>query len=158
MDFGPLCLCAGRPFLFPGLTLRRLSLPIFTSLSPMFENYIPVLLQIVIAGGFAVVTLIASALLGKSAKRNAIKDSAYECGMLPVGDSQPRFSVKFYIVAMLFVLFDIEVVFLYPWAIIYKDYLAAFGPSILATATGFVSILLVAFVYAWKKGVLDWKS
>jgi NADH-quinone oxidoreductase subunit A len=56
----------------------------------MFENYIPVLLQIVIAGGFAVVTLIASALLGKSAKRNAIKDSAYECGMLPVGDSQPR--------------------------------------------------------------------
>ena len=55
-------------------------------------------------------------------------------------------------------LFDIEVVFLYPWAIIYKDYLAAFGPSILAVATGFVSILLVAFVYAWKKGVLDWKS
>jgi NADH-quinone oxidoreductase subunit A len=128
------------------------------SFTPMFENYIPVLLQIVIAGGFAVVTLIASALLGKSAKRNTIKDSAYECGMLPVGESQPRFSVKFYIVAMLFVLFDIEVVFLYPWAIIYKDYLAAFGPSILAVATGFVSILLVAFVYAWKKGVLDWKS
>jgi NADH-quinone oxidoreductase subunit A len=128
------------------------------SFTPMFENYIPVLLQIVIAGGFAVVTLIASALLGKSAKRNAIKDSAYECGMLPIGESQPRFSVKFYIVAMLFVLFDIEVVFLYPWAIIYKDYLAAFGPSILAVATGFVSILLVAFVYAWKKGVLDWKS
>jgi len=129
-----------------------------SSFDPMFENYIPVLLQIVIAGGFAVVTLIASALLGKSAKRNTIKDSAYECGMLPVGDSQPRFSVKFYIVAMLFVLFDIEVVFLYPWAIIYKDYLAAFGPSILAVATGFVTILLVAFVYAWKKGVLDWKS
>lgn len=126
----------------------------------MFENYIPVLLQIVIAGGFAVVTLIASALLGKSAKRNAIKDSAYECGMLPVGDSQPRFSVKFYIVAMLFVLFDIEVVFLYPWAIIYKDYLAAVGggASILAVAAGFASILLVAFGYAWKKGVLDWKS
>ncbi|MFZ2278978.1 MAG: NADH-quinone oxidoreductase subunit A [Prosthecobacter sp.] len=126
----------------------------------MFENYIPVLLQIVIAGGFAVVTLIASALLGKSAKRNTIKDSAYECGMLPVGDSQPRFSVKFYIVAMLFVLFDIEVVFLYPWAIIYKDYLAAVGggASILAVAAGFASILLVAFGYAWKKGVLDWKS
>lgn len=126
----------------------------------MFENYIPVLLQIVIAGGFAVVTLIASALLGKSAKRNTIKDSAYECGMLPVGDSQPRFSVKFYIVAMLFVLFDIEVVFLYPWAIVYKDYLAAAGGggSILAVAAGFASILLVAFGYAWKKGVLDWKS
>ena len=126
----------------------------------MFENYIPVLLQIVIAAGFAIGTLIFSALAGKSAKRNTIKDSAYECGMLPVGESQPRFSVKFYIVAMLFVLFDIEVVFLYPWAIIYKDYLAAIGggASILAVATGFVSILLVAFVYAWKKGVLDWKT
>lgn len=124
----------------------------------MFENYLPVLLQIVIAGGFAIVTLIASALLGQSAKRNAIKDSAYECGMLPVGDSQPRFSVKFYIVAMLFVLFDIEVVFLYPWAVIYKDFIAAHGPVILGTAFSFVSILLVAFVYAWKKGVLDWKS
>lgn len=124
----------------------------------MFENYLPVLLQIVIAGGFAIVTLIASALLGQSAKRNAIKDSAYECGMLPVGDSQPRFSVKFYIVAMLFVLFDIEVVFLYPWAVIYKDFIAMHGPAILATAFSFVSILLVAFVYAWKKGVLDWKS
>lgn len=124
----------------------------------MFENYLPVLLQIVIAGGFAIVTLIASALLGQSAKRNAIKDSAYECGMLPVGDSQPRFSVKFYIVAMLFVLFDIEVVFLYPWAVIYKDFIAMHGPVILGTAFSFVSILLVAFVYAWKKGVLDWKS
>ncbi|MGV3661685.1 MAG: NADH-quinone oxidoreductase subunit A [Prosthecobacter sp.] len=124
----------------------------------MFENYLPVLLQIVIAGGFAVVTLIASALLGQSARRNAIKDSAYECGMLPVGDSQPRFSVKFYIVAMLFVLFDIEVVFLYPWAVIYKDFIVMHGPAILGTAFSFVSILLVAFVYAWKKGVLDWKS
>jgi len=124
----------------------------------MFENYLPVLLQIVIAGGFAIVTLIASALLGQSAKRNAIKDSAYECGMLPLGDSQPRFSVKIYIVAMLFVLFDIEVVFLYPWAVIYKDFIAMHGPVILGTAFSFVSILLVAFVYAWKKGVLDWKS
>ncbi|WP_395749332.1 NADH-quinone oxidoreductase subunit A [Prosthecobacter sp.] len=124
----------------------------------MFENYIPVLLQILIAGAFAVGTLLFSAIAGKSAKRNAIKDSAYECGMLPVGESQPRFSVKFYIVAMLFVLFDIEVVFLYPWSIVYKDYLAAFGGSILAVATGFVSVLGVAFVYAWKKGVLDWKS
>lgn len=126
----------------------------------MFENYLPVLLQIVIATGFAVVTLIASALLGKSAKRNDIKDSAYECGMLPVGDGQPRFSVKFYIVAMLFVLFDIEVVFLYPWAVIYKDYIGDphLGASILAVAASFVSILLVAFIYVWKKGALDWKS
>lgn len=124
----------------------------------MLENYLPILIQFVIAAGFAVVTLIASALLGKSSPRNQIKDSAYECGMLPVGEAQPRFSVKFYIVAMLFVLFDIEVVFLYPWSIVYTDYLAAFGPSILAFAFVFAAILLGAFGYAWKKGVLDWKS
>lgn len=124
----------------------------------MFEDYLPVLLQIVIASGFAVLTLVASAILGKSAKTNATKDGAYECGMLPLGGAQPRFSVKFYIVAMLFVLFNIEVVFLYPWAVIYKDFIAAHGPAILGIATGFVGILLVAFVYAWKKGVLDWKS
>jgi NADH-quinone oxidoreductase subunit A len=124
----------------------------------MLENYTPVLLQIVIAAGFAVSTLIFSAIAGKSAKRTAMKDSAYECGMLPLGDAQPRFSVKFYIVAMLFVLFDIEVVFLYPWAIIYKDHIATHGPAILGFAFSFVAILGVAFAYAWRKGALNWKT
>jgi NADH-quinone oxidoreductase subunit A len=124
----------------------------------MLENYLPVLLQIVIASGFAGVTLLISVLLGKAAKRTAMKDSSYECGMLPLQEGQPRFSVKFYIVAMLFVLFDIEVVFLYPWAVIYKDYLAAYGAGIFMTAFSFVGILGVAFVYAWRKGVLDWKN
>jgi NADH-quinone oxidoreductase subunit A len=124
----------------------------------MLENYLPVLLQIVIAGGFACVTLLISVLLGKAASRNTIKDSAYECGMLPLQEGQPRFSVKFYVVAMLFVLFDIEVVFLYPWAIIFKDYIAVFGSGIFFTALSFISILGVAFVYAWRKGALDWKN
>ncbi|MFM2178416.1 MAG: hypothetical protein RL015_2514 [Verrucomicrobiota bacterium] len=124
----------------------------------MLENYLPVLLQIVIASGFAGVTLLISVLLGKAAKRTAMKDSSYECGMLPLQEGQPRFSVKFYIVAMLFVLFDIEVVFLYPWAVIYKDYLAVYGAGIFMTALSFISILGVAFVYAWRKGVLDWKN
>jgi NADH-quinone oxidoreductase subunit A len=124
----------------------------------MLENYAPVLIQIVVAGGFAVATLIASVLLGKSAKRSSMKDSAYECGMLPLGESQPRFSVKFYLVAMLFVLFDIEVVFLYPWAVIYKDHLAAHGPAILGFAASFVAILGVAYAYAWRKGALNWKN
>jgi NADH-quinone oxidoreductase subunit A len=124
----------------------------------MLENYLPVLMQALIAVGFAAVTLLVSVLLGKSAKRNAVKDSAYECGMLPIGDAQPRFSVKFYVVAMLFVLFDIEVVFLYPWAVIYKDSLAHYGASIFGTALGFVSILGVAFAYAWKKGALKWNN
>jgi len=124
----------------------------------MLENYTPVLLQIVIAAGFAVSTLIFSVVAGKSARRTAIKDSAYECGMLPLGEAQPRFSVKFYLVAMLFVLFDIEVVFLYPWAIIYKDHIATHGPAILGFAFSFVSILGVAYAYAWRKGALNWKS
>ena len=124
----------------------------------MLENYLPVLLQIVIAGGFAGVTLLISVLLGKAAARNTIKDSAYECGMLPLQTGQPRFSVKFYIVAMLFVLFDIEVVFLYPWAVIFKDSVALHGAGIFWTALSFVSILGVAFVYAWRKGALNWKN
>jgi NADH-quinone oxidoreductase subunit A len=124
----------------------------------MLESYLPVLFQIIIACGFAGVTLLISVLIGRAARRTKIKDSPYECGMLPLQEGQPRFSVKFYIVAMLFVLFDIEVVFLYPWAVIYKDYLAAFGSGIFFAALSFVSILGVAFAYAWKKGVLDWKS
>ena len=124
----------------------------------MLKNYLPVLLQIVIAGGFAGVTLLISVLLGKSARSNDMKDSAYECGMLPIGEAQPRFSVKFYSVAMLFVLFDIEVVFLYPWSVIYKDYLAAHGGAILGSMLGFVGILTVAFAYAWKKGALSWNK
>ncbi|HYF33671.1 MAG TPA: NADH-quinone oxidoreductase subunit A [Prosthecobacter sp.] len=124
----------------------------------MVENYLPVLLQVLIAAGFAGATLLVSVLFGKSAARNRMKDSAYECGMLPLGEAQPRFSVKFYIVAMLFVLFDIEVVFLYPAAVIYRDFIAIIGPSIAWAALGFIGILGVAFLYAWRKGALDWKS
>lgn len=124
----------------------------------MLENYLPIILQALLASGFAGGTLLVSVLLGKSAKRNPMKDSAYECGMLPIGEAQPRFSVKFYIVAMLFVLFDIEVVFLYPWAIIFKDFVSANGPAIFWWMLSFVSILGVAFVYAWRKKALDWSS
>ena len=72
----------------------------------MLEQYFPVLLQFMIATGFAVTTLLLSVMLGKSARRNSVKDSPYECGMIPIGQQQPRFSVKFYLVAMLFVIFD----------------------------------------------------
>ncbi len=124
----------------------------------MLENYLPILMQAVMATGFAVVTLLISVLLGKSSPRNKMKDSAYECGMLPIGETQPRFSVKFYIVAMLFVLFDIEVVFLYPWAVIFKDAVFTYGTEIFWWMLSFVGILLVAFIYAWKKGGLRWDS
>lgn len=121
------------------------------------DNYFPVLLQFVIAAGFAAATLAVSALLGKRARRNEIKDSAYECGMLPIGDGQPRFSVKFYLVAMLFVLFDIEVVFLYPWAVSFKE-LQETGTAFFWGMISFLAILFIAYLYALKKGALDWKT
>jgi NADH-quinone oxidoreductase subunit A len=124
----------------------------------MVSDYLPVLVQIVLATGFAVASLVASALLGKRALRNKMKDSAYECGMLPIGGGQARFSVKFYLVAMLFVLFDIEVVFLYPWAVVYREQMAAGAGIFLGAMLGFVGILFVAYLYALKKGALEWRS
>ena len=87
----------------------------------MLRDYLPVLLQIIVAIGFAASALIVSVLLGKAGRRTPIKDSAYECGMVPIGEAQPRFSVKFYLVAMLFILFDLEIVFMYPWAVVYRN-------------------------------------
>src|ERR1700689_2076050 len=84
-------------------------------------QYVPVLMLAAAAILFSAGTLVASSLLGKRAKRTAVKDMAYECGMLPVGQGNTRLSVKFYLVAMLFILFDIEVVFLYPWAVNFKS-------------------------------------
>ena len=121
----------------------------------MLNEYLPVLLQIVTATGLAAVMLIASVLLGKSSPRNAMKDSAYECGMLPIGDAQPRFSVKFYMVAMLFVIFDLEVVFLYPWAVNFRDYVMM-NPESFTAMCIFIGILLVAYLYALGKGALNW--
>jgi NADH-quinone oxidoreductase subunit A len=123
----------------------------------MPEHYLPVLLQVLVALGFAGAVLTASVVFGRSAHRNGTKDSAYECGMLPVGEGSPRFSVKFYLVAMLFVLFDIEVVFMYPWAVQFRDLIAG-GPVALASMAGFAGILVVAYVYALRKGALNWKS
>ena len=87
----------------------------------MLQDYLPILLQVIVAIGFAAFALVVSVVIGRVGKRNAIKDSAYECGMLPIGEAQPRFSVKFYLVAMLFILFDIEAIFLYPWAVVYRQ-------------------------------------
>jgi len=124
----------------------------------MIQDYLPILLQVIVAIGFAGVALLASVVLGRAGKRNAAKDTAYECGMIPQGDAQPRFSVKFYLVAMLFILFDIEIVFMYPWAVVYRDYIDNFNPwTIFGSMLGFVVILMVGFVYAIKKGALDWK-
>ncbi len=123
----------------------------------MIRDYLPILLQAVVAIGFAVSTLLVSVLLGKVGKRIGVKDSAYECGMLPIGESQPRFSVKFYLVAMLFILFDIEIVYMYPWAVVYRDLIVQNG-AVLYSMLSFVAILTVGYVYALKKGALSWKN
>src|SRR6266571_2699825 len=122
------------------------------------RDYIPVLLQIVVAIGFAASALIVSVILGKAAKTNRTKDSAYECGMPAEGGAQPRFSVKFYLVAMLFILFDIEIVFMYPWAVVYREFIVQHGPGIFWSMLSFVGVLTVGYVYAIMKGALDWKS
>ncbi len=124
----------------------------------MVKDYLPVLIQIIVAVGFAAAALLTSVLLGRHGRRNATKDSAYECGMLPQGEAQPRFSVKFYLVAMLFILFDIEVVFMYPWAVVYREFIVKNGALIFWSMLSFVSILSVGYLYALMKGVFDWKK
>jgi len=129
----------------------------------MLKDYLPIFLQVIVAIGFVASALIFSVILGKVGRRNATKDTAYECGMLPDTGAQARFSVKFYLVAMLFILFDIEVVFMYPWAVVYRDFVSVSGPflertNILWSMLSFVFILTVGYVYAIKKGALDWKK
>lgn len=124
----------------------------------MIQDYIPVLLHALVAIGFATAALLANLVVGRAGTRTATKDMAYECGMIPEAGPQPRFSVKFYLVAMLFILFDIEIVFMYPWAVVYQPFVAEFGPSILWHMLSFILILLFGYIYAIKKGALDWSG
>lgn len=126
------------------------------------EQYIPVLILALVAIGFAAGTLILSSVVGKWANKNRretkIKNTPYECGMLPIGEGQTRMSVKFYLVAMLFILFDIEVVFLYPWAVVYRQMLVENATLIFGSMISFLGILFVGYIYALKKNAFDWKS
>jgi NADH-quinone oxidoreductase subunit A len=123
-------------------------------------QYIPILFLLAAAVGFAGGTLLISVLLGKYAKRTKAKDMPYECGANPIGDTSPRFSVKFYLVAMIFILFDIEVVFMYPWAVVYRDMLAEHATRnlILGSMVSFLGILFIGYIYAVKKKAFDWKN
>jgi NADH-quinone oxidoreductase subunit A len=122
----------------------------------MLREYLPILLQIIVVIFFAGSALLVSVLVGKSGKRTRAKDTAYECGMVPQGEGHPRFSVKFYLVAMLFILFDLEIVFMYPWAVVYRDAIKQSG-LIFWSMLSFISILMVGYVYALKKGALEFK-
>ena len=117
------------------------------------ELYFPILVQVIVAAGLAATLVGISTLLGKRAK-SPLKDTPYESGMAPVGSAHERFSVKFYLVGMIFILFDIEAVFLYPWVVVYRD-LKMFG---FIEMLVFVVLILVGFFYVWKKGALDWSG
>lgn len=120
-------------------------------------DYLPILIQVSIAGGIAIAILVGSHIFGQRARGNYIKDDAYECGLLAEGKSQPKFSIKFYVVAMLFILFDIEVVFMIPWVMIYREFLAAQIP-ILMPVLFFLLLLTLGLVYEMKKGALEWEK
>ena len=115
------------------------------------QSYFPVVVQVILAFGVAIALVAAGLLLGKKVKNKA-KDMPYECGMTPQGNARERFSVKFYLVAMLFILFDIEAVFLFPWAMVFRELkMFAFVEMML-----FVAFILTGFYYIYKKGALDW--
>ncbi len=121
------------------------------------EVYFPVLVQMVIAFGVAAGLIGAGLLLGKRV-RNRAKDTPYESGMQPIGSARERFSVKFYLVGMVFILFDIEAIFLYPWAVVYRELNRAAFMFPFFEMLLFILLVLVGFFYIWKKGVLDWSA
>jgi NADH-quinone oxidoreductase subunit A len=116
-------------------------------------TWFPVLLQAVLAMVIAAALVALSFVVGRRLK-NKVKDMPYECGIAPTGDAQQRFSVKFYLVAMLFILFDIEAIFLYPWVVVYRE-LKIFGFFEMLI---FIVLVLAGFFYIWKKGVIDWSA
>jgi NADH-quinone oxidoreductase subunit A len=134
-------------------------LPLLASLEPDPQNtWAPVLLLIVIAVGFAVSNVALSIIIGPG-RTGKGKEETYESGMVPIGDTRKRFNVRFYIVAMIFLVFDVEIVFFYPWATIFPDAIAKGGSSsglLLVEIILFVVILLLAYNYAWGKGVFQW--
>ena len=117
----------------------------------MLPSYVPVLLLALAALGFALFTLVVSQLLGKP-RPNPAKNSAYECGVPPIGTARERFPIKFYLVCMIFILLDVDAAFLYPWALIFRE-LGVFGFVEMAV---FMLLLGGGFSYAWKVGALDW--
>jgi NADH-quinone oxidoreductase subunit A len=121
-------------------------------------DYLPILLMFIVAAGFAVTNVLISQFIGQR-KRTLTKLMPYECGKDPVGSARERFSVKFYLIAMIFILFDIEVIFLVPWAVVFKTLAGpAYGLRTLVYAEMmiFIALLLVGYIYVVKKGAFDW--
>jgi NADH-quinone oxidoreductase subunit A len=125
--------------------------------SMSYAAYLPFLIQVVLAGCITAVVISLSHLVGQRARGSKIKDAAYECGIHSDGSTHTRFSVKFYVTAMLFILFDIEVVFLIPWTFVYRDFLAN-HIAILAPMMFFLGVLVLGLFYEVKKGALEWEK
>jgi NADH-quinone oxidoreductase subunit A len=119
------------------------------------REYIPILLVFLFITGFAVTNILLAYIFGKH-KNTRAKLMPYECGMDPVGTARQRFSVKFYLVAMLFILFDIEAIFLVPWAVVFKDLLPLSRAFVFFEMMIFIAVLLVGYIYVWKKGLFEW--
>lgn len=119
--------------------------------SSYLDTYAPLLLMFLLACGLAGALVAVSTLVGRH-KRTREKDQPYECGIRPTGDAREPFSVHFYMVALVFILFDIEAIFLYPWALVYRD-LSLFG---FVEMVLYIVILLAGYIFLWKKGALDW--
>jgi len=141
------------------LTARRLTryYSALTMDSSGLQAYVPLLIHLLVAAVLAGALLTISTLIGWR-RPNKAKQQAYECGITPTGDAREPFPVKFYLVAMVFILFDVEAIFLYPWAFIFKD--LARDPATkwfgFVEMMFYVAILLVGYIYLWKKGALDW--
>ena len=122
----------------------------------MIENYFPIFIVFIVAAGFVSVSLIATHLIGPRIN-NPVKMMPYESGVDPVGETRIRFSIRFFLIALLFIIFDIEIVFLYPWAVVFKDFLSNSGAFIFFEMVVFLAILVFGFVYVWRNGALDWE-
>jgi NADH-quinone oxidoreductase subunit A len=118
----------------------------------MLRAYIPILLFVLIATGFAIFTLVFSRLV-HAGKANPVKLQPYECGIEPESDARDRYSIRYYLIAMLFVIFEVETIFMFPWAVA-LDQLALFG---LIEMLVFLLVLIVGYLYAWRKGALEWQ-
>jgi NADH:ubiquinone oxidoreductase subunit 3 (subunit A) len=135
-----------------------------TSVEPAFDlgTYYPIFIYLLLILGFAVSSIVGSAVVGPR-KRTAVKLMPYESGMDPIGDARQQFDIKFYLIAILFLVFDVELLFLYPWAVVaYQEgvdavWRAEFGPLVFAEILVFLASLAVAYVYAWRKGVFQWR-
>lgn len=121
-------------------------------MNQLLTNYFPILVFMAIAIGLALVMLVAPMIVGRQ-KPDPEKDSPYECGFEPFGDARSKFDVRFYLVSILFIIFDLEVAFLFPWAVSLKE-IGVFG---FWSMMAFLLILTIGFIYEWKKGALEWE-